>query len=99
MEHLIMESMSLRRIVNLVPMALIRFYRAYLSPLLGPSCRYYPTCSQYALEAYDAHNFFYASWLTIWRILRCNPFSKGGYDPVPLQSGRKPDNLKEGDNG
>ncbi|MCF8382217.1 MAG: membrane protein insertion efficiency factor YidD [Chlorobium sp.] len=91
--------MSLRRIVNLVPIVLIRFYRAYLSPLLGPSCRYYPTCSQYALEAYDAHNFFYASCLTIWRILRCNPFSKGGYDPVPLQSGRKPDNLKEGDNG
>ncbi len=94
-----MESMSLRRIVNLVPIALIRFYRAYLSPLLGPSCRYYPTCSQYALEAYGAHNFFYASWLTIWRILRCNPFSKGGYDPVPLQSGRTPDNLNEGDNG
>jgi len=86
-------------IVNQVPIALIRFYRAFLSPLLGPSCRYYPTCSQYALEAYREHNFFYASWLTLWRVLRCNPFSKGGYDPVPLPSGKTRDNLKEGDNG
>jgi putative membrane protein insertion efficiency factor len=99
MKMKIVKSMSLGEIVNLVPVALIRFYRAFLSPLLGPSCRYYPTCSQYALDAYAEHNFFYASWLTIWRVLRCNPFSKGGYDPVPLKSGRTLDNLKEGDNG
>jgi len=92
--------MSLRMIVNLLPIALIRFYRACLSPLLGPSCRYYPTCSQYALDAYAEHNFFYASWLTFWRVLRCNPFSKGGYDPVPLKSGSvRGSNFKEGDNG
>lgn len=48
-----------------------------------PSCRYRPTCSHYAKEAFETRNFFYATWLTIWRILRCNPFSKGGYDPVP----------------
>ena len=47
-------------------------------------CRYSPTCSNYALEAYQKFNFFYASLLTFYRILRCNPFSKGGYDPVPL---------------
>ena len=52
-------------------------------------CKYYPTCSNYALEAYQKFNFFYASLLTFWRILRCNPFSKGGYDPVPLSRKEK----------
>lgn len=61
----------------------IRLYRRYISPSLGYSkCRFTPTCSQYALEAYKKYNFFKASFLTIWRILRCNPFSKGGYDPL-----------------
>jgi putative membrane protein insertion efficiency factor len=49
----------------------------------NPTCRYYPTCSTYSKEAYQKHNFFYASLLSVWRILRCNPLSKGGYDPVP----------------
>lgn len=49
----------------------------------NPTCRYHPTCSTYAKEAYTKHNFFYASLLSVWRILRCNPLSKGGYDPVP----------------
>ncbi|MEC9485674.1 MAG: membrane protein insertion efficiency factor YidD [Candidatus Izemoplasma sp.] len=47
------------------------------------TCRYHPTCSNYAKEAYQTRNFLYATILSIWRILRCNPFSKGGYDPVP----------------
>lgn len=46
-------------------------------------CRYSPTCSQYAKEAFETKNFFYAGILSVWRILRCNPFSRGGYDPVP----------------
>lgn len=50
----------------------------------NPTCRYHPTCSTYAREAYQKHNFFYASVLSFWRVLRCNPLSKGGYDPVPL---------------
>jgi putative membrane protein insertion efficiency factor len=49
----------------------------------NPTCRYQPTCSNYAKESFKIHNFFYASILSIWRILRCNPLSKGGYDPVP----------------
>ena len=49
----------------------------------NPTCRYRPTCSQYAKEAFETRNFLYASWLSLWRILRCNPFTKGGYDPVP----------------
>ncbi|MFP4286083.1 MAG: membrane protein insertion efficiency factor YidD [Candidatus Izemoplasmataceae bacterium] len=51
-----------------------------------PTCKYTPTCSHYAKEAYEKRNFFVASFLTVWRILRCNPFSKGGYDPVPLKN-------------
>lgn len=54
-----------------------------------PRCKYSPTCSNYALEAYQKFNFFYATLLTFWRILRCNPFSKGGYDPVPLSRKEK----------
>lgn len=52
-------------------------------------CKYMPSCSNYALEAYKKFNFFKASFLTFWRILRCNPFSKGGYDPVPLTKKEK----------
>ena len=94
---IIMELNVFWKIINQVPIFLIKFYRSYISPLLGPSCRFSPTCSSYALEAFRTHNFFYAMWLTLWRVLRCNPFSKGGYDPVP-PAGKKL-NYKEGDNG
>jgi len=57
--------------------ALIKFYRKFISPLKPP------TCSQYALEAFTVHGFFYGGYLTLRRILRCNPFCKAGYDPVP----------------
>ncbi|MBR5322918.1 MAG: membrane protein insertion efficiency factor YidD [Clostridia bacterium] len=63
---------------------LIKIYQKYISPLKSkPSCRFYPTCSQYAIEALEIHGFFKGSILAIWRILRCNPFCRGGYDPVP----------------
>lgn len=63
---------------------LIKFYRKYISPLKKHGvCRFTPTCSQYAIEAYERFGFFKGTMLTVWRILRCNPFSKGGYDPVP----------------
>lgn len=62
---------------------LIKGYRKYISGLFGSGkCRFTPTCSQYALEAYSRYGFFKATIKTIWRILRCNPFSKGGYDPL-----------------
>lgn len=83
------------RIINTVPILLIRFYQVFLSPLLGASCKYHPTCSGYALEAFRQHNLFYALWLTVWRVLRCNPFSKGGYDPVPPNKKRSVGNSKE----
>jgi putative membrane protein insertion efficiency factor len=90
---------AIGRLVNAVPILLIRFYQSFISPLLGPSCKYHPTCSHYAIDAYREHNFFYASWLTVWRVLRCNPFSKGGYDPVPLNKKRSAGNSKESNNG
>ncbi len=62
--------------------ALIRFYRKFISPLFPPRCRFYPTCSQYALEAIEKKGALKGSIMAIWRILRCHPFSKGGYDPV-----------------
>ena len=66
-----------------VILALIRFYRRHISPHLPPMCRYYPTCSCYAIEAIETHGAFKGSLMAAWRILRCNPFCKGGYDPVP----------------
>lgn len=61
----------------------IRFYRKGISPLLPPSCRFYPTCSAYGLEAIQRYGAARGSWLTAKRILRCHPFCRGGYDPVP----------------
>lgn len=62
----------------------VKFYRHFISPLQPPSCRFTPTCSQYALEALRVHGALKGSWLTIWRLLRCNPFNRHvGYDPVP----------------
>ncbi len=62
---------------------LIRFYRRFISPLKPKCCRFTPTCSEYALEAFETWGFFKGSYLTVRRILRCNPFCKAGYDPVP----------------
>ena len=63
---------------------LIVFYQKYLSALKGGStCKYIPTCSQYALEAIEKYGALRGGLLAAWRILRCNPFSKGGFDPVP----------------
>lgn len=63
---------------------LIRIYQKFLSPLKGHgTCIYTPTCSQYAIEALQKHGIIKGGLLSIWRILRCNPFAKGGYDPVP----------------
>ncbi len=61
----------------------IRYYQNYISPRTLPKCKYYPTCSHYAVEAIETHGAFKGFFLSVWRILRCNPFSKGGFDPVP----------------
>ena len=69
---------------------LIGLYRKFISPLKPPCCRFTPTCSAYVIEAFKKRGFFVGFILTVWRILRCNPFCKGGYDPVPERGFRNP---------
>ena len=61
----------------------VKIYQLVISPILPPSCRYYPSCSQYAIQALQMHGPVKGMYLSTKRILSCNPFSKGGYDPVP----------------
>ncbi|MEE3333537.1 MAG: membrane protein insertion efficiency factor YidD [Ruminococcus sp.] len=67
----------------------IRFYQKNISPNTKPKCKYYPTCSQYAVEAIEIHGAFKGFFLSLWRFLRCNPFSRGGFDPVPEKKEKK----------
>ena len=67
-------------------------YQKYISPLKSPCCRFTPTCSAYAIEAFQKRGFFIGFILTTWRVLRCNPFCKGGYDPVPEKGLKNPKN-------
>ena len=76
---------------------LIGLYRKYISPLKPPCCRFTPTCSAYAVEAYRKRGFFVGTILTVWRILRCNPYGKGGYDPVPEKGLRNKNICREND--
>lgn len=68
--------------MKLLAIALLKIYQLAISPLLLPSCRFYPTCSAYAIEAIERHGFIKGGWLSVRRILRCQPFCAGGYDPV-----------------
>lgn len=61
---------------------LIEYYQKFISPLKGPSCRFYPTCSQYSIQAFKQYGFLKGLWLTIKRISKCHPFHPGGYDPL-----------------
>lgn len=80
----------MRNLLNIFTKALgwllmlpIRFYRKFISPLTPPSCRFVPTCSQYAIEAITKHGPFKGTWLAFKRVLRCRPGGGSGYDPVP----------------
>lgn len=73
----------IRRLLSELLILPIRFYQGAISPHLGPSCRFTPTCSQYAVEALRRHGPFKGSWLTLRRLLRCHPWGGSGYDPVP----------------
>jgi len=66
--------------------ALLRGYQRWVSPLLGARCKYYPSCSEYAVQAIGRYGILRGSVLATWRLLRCNPFSHGGYDPVSEQT-------------
>lgn len=80
-------SNAIARVITAVPrtvlILLVRVYQVVLSPLLPASCRYYPSCSTYAIEALERHGALRGGWLTLHRLARCNPFRPGGYDPVP----------------
>jgi uncharacterized protein len=69
--------------VKTILIGFIKIYQKVLSPLTPPSCRFYPTCSHYGLEAIEKHGALKGLWLAVCRILKCHPFHKGGFDPVP----------------
>ena len=71
------------RVTRGAAVAAIRLYQTLLSPLLGPACRYQPSCSEYAAEAFERHGVVRGSWLALRRIGRCHPLGGVGYDPVP----------------
>ncbi len=73
----------MRQLLSKFFILLISFYKAAVSPLLGAACRYTPTCSQYGVEAIQKHGPFKGLWLTIKRVVSCNPWGGHGYDPVP----------------
>ena len=69
-------------IIRIIVLKLIRTYKRFISPMLPPACRFTPTCSEYALEAFEKKGLFRAAWMTLARIAKCHPFHPGGYDPV-----------------
>ncbi|HIS33573.1 MAG TPA: membrane protein insertion efficiency factor YidD [Candidatus Avirikenella pullistercoris] len=82
-KHCISLSSRLKSVSIFLPVLLIKFYRYAISPILPSSCRYIPTCSQYALEAYRKYGLFKGTYLTVKRLLSCHPWGGSGYDPVP----------------
>ena len=75
--------------ISKILIGMVRWYQKYISPAIGPHCKYQPTCSQYMIDAVTKYGPIKGTAMGIWRILRCNPFSKGGYDPVRLFSERQ----------
>jgi uncharacterized protein len=88
-----------RRALVAVFLLPLRLYSRVISPLLPARCRYYPTCSAYAEQAVREHGIIRGSGLAAWRLVRCNPFSRGGYDPVPHGHGRTPESDGAHDHG
>lgn len=74
--------------MNKLIILLLNLYKKAISPLLPQSCRFVPTCSEYAMESFRLYSFFPALWLTISRVIRCSPWFEGGHDPVPLPKKR-----------
>ncbi|MGZ8929158.1 MAG: membrane protein insertion efficiency factor YidD [Methylobacter sp.] len=75
--------------MRFILITIIRFYKYFISPLLGNRCRFYPSCSSYSLEALQLHGAIIGSYLTLKRLLKCHPFHEGGIDPVPEKFGNK----------
>lgn len=85
---------ALQRLLTLILTAPIRAYQLLVSPLLGPRCRFYPSCSSYALGAIRRHGPFRGTWLALRRLLRCHPWNPGGPDPVPPVGSRQSPNRR-----
>jgi uncharacterized protein len=83
----------MKQAVKSAVLYLLRGYKQIISPWLGPACRYVPTCSEYAMEAVEIHGVFRGSLMAVWRILRCHPLVKGGYDPVDRSKKSQPHEL------
>jgi putative membrane protein insertion efficiency factor len=77
--------------ISRVLLWMLDFYQKGISPLTPPSCRFEPTCSNYAVEAVRVHGAWYGTWLAVWRVLRCGPWTPGGWDPVPEARAPDPD--------
>lgn len=69
--------------MKIIPILIIRFYQYFISPMFGPKCRFYPTCSEYSKECFERFPIHRALWYSSRRITRCHPFCEGGHDPVP----------------
>ena len=80
---------NLRNVPVVVLVGMIRVYQVVISPMTGPTCKYYPSCSHYAVTAIRTHGALRGTGLALWRILRCNPWSLGGVDDVPLRRPRR----------
>lgn len=74
--------------MKFLALGLLRFYKRRISPMLPPSCRFYPTCSEYMYEAISVYGVFRGGWMGMKRIARCNPINPGGFDPVPPKKER-----------
>lgn len=74
---------QMEKIVSGIAVYIIQFYKFFISPVLPPACRYYPTCSVYAIQAIKRFGLFKGGFLSFKRIVSCNPYGKGGFDPVP----------------
>ena len=83
-------------VLTWVLIGLVRGYRLVISPVLPPTCRYHPSCSAYALQALQVHGALKGVALAVWRLVRCNPFSGGGYDPVPAHGHWLPEVYPDG---
>jgi putative membrane protein insertion efficiency factor len=75
-------------IARAIVIRILRLYKSFISPLLPSACRFYPSCSEYAMQAVEERGALRGSWLALWRLARCQPFTKGGYDPVPHEEQR-----------
>lgn len=71
--------------INRIAIFFIKLYKLFISPVLGNNCKFYPSCSEYAIEALSKKSFFKSVFLILKRLIRCNPWSKGGYDPLEVK--------------